>query len=136
MLDFHDLKLILTTTLITSTSIFIILKLNQQSSAKALKQKIKSELKFIDTPEEDEVQKQELIKEQLARNYALFGDEGQSLIRNSFVIVVGLGGVGSHAASMLVRSGVQVRHLITTFVNLIKNRKSESSISTKFRLVR
>lgn len=55
---------------------------------------------------------EELIKEQLSRNNAFFGPERLSKIRNSFVIVVGLGGVGSHAAMMLVRSGVQRIRLI------------------------
>lgn len=47
---------------------------------------------------------EELVREQLARNYAFFGDEGMSKIRNSTVVVVGCGGVGSWAAVMLVRS--------------------------------
>lgn len=47
-----------------------------------------------------------LIRESLARNYVYFGEEGMEKIRNSFVIIVGLGGVGSAAATMLVRSGV------------------------------
>ena len=49
---------------------------------------------------------EELVLEQLARNRAFFGDEGLRRIRNSFVIVVGAGGVGSWAATMLARSGV------------------------------
>lgn len=35
-----------------------------------------------------------IIRESLARNYVFFGDEGMEKVRNSFVIVVGLGGVG------------------------------------------
>jgi len=49
---------------------------------------------------------EELIMEQLARNRAFFGDEGIKKIRGAFVIVVGAGGVGSWAATMLARSGV------------------------------
>jgi hypothetical protein len=45
-----------------------------------------------------------LVREQLARNYAFFGDEGMSKIRRANVVVVGCGGVGSWAAVMLVRS--------------------------------
>lgn len=45
-----------------------------------------------------------LIREQLARNYAFFGDEGMAKIRGGSVVVVGCGGVGSWAAVMLVRS--------------------------------
>lgn len=29
------------------------------------------------------------------------------MIQNAFVVVIGLGGVGSHAVNMLVRSGIQ-----------------------------
>jgi len=36
----------------------------------------------------------ELIKEQLKRNYEFFGEIGMNNIINSFVVVVGIGGVG------------------------------------------
>jgi tRNA threonylcarbamoyladenosine dehydratase len=49
---------------------------------------------------------EELVLEQLARNRSFFGDKGLSKIRGSFVIIVGAGGVGSWAATMLARSGV------------------------------
>lgn len=49
---------------------------------------------------------EELIMEQLARNRSFFGDEGLGRIRKGFVIVVGAGGVGSWAATMLARSGI------------------------------
>ena len=49
---------------------------------------------------------EELIREQLARNYAFFGEEGMAKIRKGTVVVVGCGGVGSWAAVMLVRSCV------------------------------
>ncbi|CEQ41590.1 SPOSA6832_03325, partial [Sporobolomyces salmonicolor] len=48
-----------------------------------------------------------IIREALARNYVFFGDEQMDRIRDKFVVVVGLGGVGSAAAVMLVRSGVR-----------------------------
>lgn len=47
-----------------------------------------------------------LIREFLARNYAFLGEEGCQNVRDAFVVVVGLGGVGSMAATMLARSGV------------------------------
>ena len=47
---------------------------------------------------------EELIREQLARVYSFFGDEGMARIRRANVVVVGCGGVGSWAAVMLVRS--------------------------------
>ena len=46
-----------------------------------------------------------IIAEQLTRNVQFFG-EGQKKIADSFVVVVGLGGVGSHCAHMLLRGGV------------------------------
>lgn len=45
-----------------------------------------------------------LIREQLSRNYAFFGEEGMAQIRRATVVVVGCGGVGSWAAVMLART--------------------------------
>ncbi|KAF7298564.1 ThiF domain-containing protein [Mycena indigotica] len=53
-----------------------------------------------------------LIREQLARNYAFFGEEPMARIRKARVVVVGCGGVGSWAAVMLVRSGISHIRLI------------------------
>jgi tRNA threonylcarbamoyladenosine dehydratase len=47
---------------------------------------------------------EDLIREQLARNYAFFGDTGMAKIRGGSVVIVGCGGVGSWAAVMLARS--------------------------------
>jgi len=47
---------------------------------------------------------EDLIREQLARNYAFFGEEGMQKARRGSVVVVGCGGVGSWAAVMLARS--------------------------------
>ena len=47
---------------------------------------------------------EELVREQLARNYAFFGEEGMAGVRAGSVAVIGCGGVGSWAAVMLVRS--------------------------------
>jgi len=46
------------------------------------------------------------LKDQLIRNSQFFG-EGQKKIQQSFVIVIGLGGVGSHCVVGLARSGVK-----------------------------
>lgn len=54
----------------------------------------------------------ELILEQLARNRVFLGPEGLEKLRNAFVIVVGCGGVGSHATSALARSGVSKIRLV------------------------
>ncbi|KAI9811802.1 MAG: hypothetical protein M1832_000696 [Thelocarpon impressellum] len=48
----------------------------------------------------------DLILEQLARNRVFLGDEGLAKLRASCIIVVGCGGVGSHAVAALARSGV------------------------------
>lgn len=49
---------------------------------------------------------EDLVREQLARNYAFFGEEGMNKIRGASVAVIGCGGVGSWAAVMLARSYV------------------------------
>lgn len=49
---------------------------------------------------------EELIREQLARNYAFLGEEGMKKVRGLKVCVVGAGGVGSMVCTMLARSGV------------------------------
>lgn len=54
----------------------------------------------------------DLILEQLARNRVFLQDEGLEKLRNSFIILVGCGGVGSHAAAALCRSGVSKIRLI------------------------
>ncbi|PSN73931.1 hypothetical protein BS50DRAFT_4045 [Corynespora cassiicola Philippines] len=54
----------------------------------------------------------DLILEQLARNRVFLKDEGLEKLRNAFVIVVGCGGVGSHATSALARSGCSKIRLI------------------------
>ncbi len=50
---------------------------------------------------------EELILEQLARNRVFLKDDGLRKLRNAFVVVVGLGGVGSHCVAALARSGVE-----------------------------
>ncbi|KAJ7594381.1 hypothetical protein C8J56DRAFT_436001 [Mycena floridula] len=55
---------------------------------------------------------EELIKEQLTRNYAFFGDEAMAKIRGGSVVIIGLGGVGSSAAVYLARSGVSRIRLV------------------------
>ncbi|KAL1303884.1 hypothetical protein AAFC00_000338 [Neodothiora populina] len=55
---------------------------------------------------------EELILEQLARNRVFLTDEGLGKLRKAFIIVVGVGGVGSHAAAALARSGAGKIRLI------------------------
>lgn len=54
----------------------------------------------------------DLILEQLARNRVFLTDEGLAKLRSAFIIVVGCGGVGSHATAALARSGVSKLRLI------------------------
>ncbi|KAI5951979.1 hypothetical protein KGF54_005054 [Candida jiufengensis] len=55
---------------------------------------------------------EELIREQLARNYAFLTEDGMTKVRNQRIIVVGAGGVGSWVATMLARSGVENLRII------------------------
>ena len=53
-----------------------------------------------------ELLRDEVLQEHFTRNIQFFGEAGQERISGAFVVVVGLGGVGSHAAHLLLRSGV------------------------------
>ena len=55
---------------------------------------------------------EELVREQLARNYAFLGEEGVARVRGASVVIVGCGGVGSWVAVMLARSGVARLRLV------------------------
>lgn len=54
----------------------------------------------------------DLITEQLTRTASFLGSDRFAILRDSFVIIVGLGGVGSHCTSALARSGVSKIRLI------------------------
>lgn len=53
-----------------------------------------------------------VVREQLTRNIQFLGAGGQGALADALVIVVGLGGVGSHAAHHLLRAGVGKLRLI------------------------
>lgn len=55
---------------------------------------------------------EELIREQLARNYAFLTEDGMQKVRDQRIVVVGAGGVGSWVATMLARSGVEKLRII------------------------
>lgn len=55
---------------------------------------------------------EELVLEQLARNRVFLSPEGLAKLRDSFVVVVGCGGVGSHCTAALARSGVSKLRLV------------------------
>lgn len=77
--------------------------IKKQSDLKQFKQDLADKLLFDDGNTSDT---ENLMKEQLSRNIAFLGEAGVDKCRSSFVVVVGLGGVGSHAAHMLARSGI------------------------------
>lgn len=72
----------------------------------------------------------ELMKEQFSRNTLFFGDKGQAKVRGSFVVVIGLGGVGSHAAHMLARSGVERLRLVD-FDNVTLSSLNRHAVATR-----
>ena len=47
------------------------------------------------TPRANEVNQEAIIEEHLARNIAFFGPDSVRRVRQSFVVIVGLGGVGA-----------------------------------------
>lgn len=57
-------------------------------------------------PDFSNFEQDEILQEQFTRNVQFFGQAGQLSVAKSFVVVIGLGGVGSHAAHLLLRSGV------------------------------
>jgi hypothetical protein len=63
-------------------------------------------------PEPGSDHAEELVREQLARNYAFLREDGVSRVRAASVVIVGCGGVGSWTAVMLTRSGVAKLRLV------------------------
>eukprot|EP00598_Pedospumella_elongata_P014016 CAMPEP_0185013890 /NCGR_PEP_ID=MMETSP1098-20130426/99036_1 /TAXON_ID=89044 /ORGANISM="Spumella elongata, Strain CCAP 955/1" /LENGTH=503 /DNA_ID=CAMNT_0027542963 /DNA_START=406 /DNA_END=1917 /DNA_ORIENTATION=- len=60
----------------------------------------------IKEPQESIQYPEEIRHEIHSRVKTFFSEDGFQKLQDSFVVVVGLGGVGSHCANMLVRSGV------------------------------
>lgn len=91
----------------------------------------------LSIPRRRENYDESLIREQLTRNYSFLGEEGMSKVRNSFVVIVGAGGVGSWAALMLLRSGISNIRIIDfdqvstcwTEVGIVAFRKSKNRCS-------
>ena len=112
--DGRDLKLILLGGVSASAIIAIArILLNTSKSSKTLSAaNTKKTDKNTPSDSSPAEHSEELIREQLSRNYAFLGDDSMSKIRDSFVIVIGMGGVGSWATTMLVRSGVSRVRLI------------------------
>lgn len=72
----------------------------------------------------------EIVSEQLTRNVQFYGLEGQQKVSASYVVVIGLGGVGSHSASMLLRSGVG-RLLLVDFDQVSLSSLNRHAVATR-----
>ncbi|XP_065850024.1 tRNA threonylcarbamoyladenosine dehydratase isoform X1 [Euphorbia lathyris] len=72
----------------------------------------------------------EIVSEQLTRNIQFFGLEAQHNVTASYVVVIGLGGVGSHAASMLLRSGIG-RLLLVDFDQVSLSSLNRHAVATR-----
>ncbi|EGD73731.1 mitochondrion protein [Salpingoeca rosetta] len=71
-----------------------------------------------------------VVAEQFSRNRMFFGDENQQKLEQSFIVVVGLGGVGSHAAHMLARAGVGRLRLVD-FDNVTLSSLNRHAVATR-----
>jgi hypothetical protein len=71
--------------------------------AKSVQQQNAPQLHLVQQTQGVSVSEQGMTDEQFSRINSFFGDEGFAKIQNAFIIVIGLGGVGSHAAHMLAR---------------------------------
>ncbi|KAJ0445656.1 putative molybdopterin-synthase adenylyltransferase [Helianthus annuus] len=74
--------------------------------------------------------KDDIVSEQLTRNIQFFGFDAQQKVTTSYVVVIGLGGVGSHAASMLLRSGVG-RLLLVDFDQVSLSSLNRHAVATR-----
>lgn len=72
----------------------------------------------------------DMMAEQLSRNALFFGVDGQPKIEGAFVVVVGMGGVGSHAAHMLARAGVGRMRLVD-FDNVTLSSLNRHAVATR-----
>ncbi|CAH9089881.1 unnamed protein product [Cuscuta europaea] len=72
----------------------------------------------------------EVVCEQLTRNIQFFGLDSQKKVTASYVVVIGLGGVGSHAAAMLLRSGVG-RLLLLDFDQVTVSSLNRHAVATR-----
>ncbi|KAK9768004.1 hypothetical protein K7432_001689 [Basidiobolus ranarum] len=111
----QKVQLLLTAGVSSLITGFSLLKL-QRVQAEKLSKKLKAEVKedYLEYNVEDsnltEVPLSEeddrLLNEQFSRNIVFLGEEGMKKLRNSSVVIVGCGSIGSWVALMLLRSGV------------------------------
>lgn len=105
----------------------ILLNFHEQYQFIVNKKKKKIEATTLCEPAKDSL---ELQQEQFSRIETYFGPEGFQNLRHAFVIVIGLGGVGSHAAQMLARSGVKKLRLID-FDNVTLSSLNRHAVATR-----
>ncbi|KAL9674608.1 hypothetical protein QQ045_030880 [Rhodiola kirilowii] len=89
-----------------------------------------SEKKLNCKDESSNLLEDEIVSEHLTRNIQFFGLESQRKVTSSYVVVIGLGGVGSHAANMLLRSGVG-RMLLVDFDQVSLSSLNRHAVATR-----
>jgi tRNA A37 threonylcarbamoyladenosine dehydratase len=112
----------------TASTIFLIQYLLKRKAIQKLRKEFSNAL--ATSPTNKNELNEDFIREVLSRNYSFFGEEKMNKIRKSFVIVVGVGGVGSHAAHMLMRSGVGKIRIID-FDEVTTSSLNRHSVATK-----
>ncbi|KAL6931825.1 tRNA threonylcarbamoyladenosine dehydratase [Hanseniaspora guilliermondii] len=75
-------------------------------------EEMERDLELIKKSKKSKTYDEDLFREQLARNYAFLGEEGMQKIKNTSVIVCGVGGVGSSVVTYLIRSGIHKLKII------------------------
>ncbi|CAN1288505.1 tRNA threonylcarbamoyladenosine dehydratase 1 [Linum perenne] len=127
-----------------STSTFLLLKLLSRRSSALMKNRVKNagvngdaiapedsvKRSSSDRCQSSDLLKDDIVSEQLTRNIQFFGFESQEKVTSSYVVVIGLGGVGSHAASMLLRSGVG-RLLLVDFDQVSVSSLNRHAVATR-----
>ncbi|CAN1829173.1 tRNA threonylcarbamoyladenosine dehydratase [Linum perenne] len=126
--------------LLGSTSTFLLLKLLSRticglcyflsSAGDAIVPEDSVKCSSSDRCQSSDLLKDDIVSEQLTRNIQFFGFESQEKVTSSYVVVIGLGGVGSHAASMLLRSGVG-RLLLVDFDQVSVSSLNRHAVATR-----
>jgi tRNA A37 threonylcarbamoyladenosine dehydratase len=94
------------------TCIVTVYLAKKSSGSSTIKQKSRKKNKTLHETIPDPEQQRLLLKEQLSRTEQFIGEEGLRKLRSARVCVIGLGGVGSHCAHLLARSGVGKLRLV------------------------
>ncbi|KMS97423.1 hypothetical protein BVRB_5g127040 [Beta vulgaris subsp. vulgaris] len=91
---------------------------------------LETHLHRLDSQGAPDLSQDEIVSEQLTRNIQFFGLDSQQKVTGSFVVVIGLGGVGSHAAALLLRSGVG-RLLLVDFDQVSLSSLNRHAVATR-----